>query len=238
MDLSEAFHALGSDARLKILMELMQGDRGISELSRAVGLNPVTVRYHINILLRDGLVERLPQRREGVAGRPMARFRVRPERMGGFPPRRYEMLSEILLHVVRVSLDREQWGRMLYAEGHEKGQQLIEGVEREAQISAWSPQRFVRLCLEGVMADMGVRTKVIDLQDDLVHYRAFTCPFQELALKYPDMICNYLDVGFHEGVAEKLDPDVVHERLACMGHGDPYCEYRIRWTRRIREDAE
>ncbi|MFQ5838954.1 MAG: helix-turn-helix transcriptional regulator [Thermoplasmata archaeon] len=237
-ELSEAFQALGSDARLRILQQLMRGDCSVSELARAMSLHPVTIRYHVNILLRDGLVEQLSHHREGAVGRPTTRYRIRYERMiGGFPPRHYEVLSEILLQTITESLARDRWERALYAAGRESGRQLIEAIEKDAQVSVWNPKRFVHLYMEGALANLGMQTEVVELRDDSVQYRAFTCPFQELALKYPDKICDYLDVGFHEGIAEKLGTNVVHERLACMGHGDPHCEYCVRWTEPSHEEA-
>ncbi len=229
---TDEFLTLGSDVRMKILKELLQGDRGIAELAAVVGLHPVTVRYHVNILVRDGLVEKRTQRREGEVGRPPVRFRLRHERMvGGFPPRRYQVLSEILLGIIEQSLEKEEWQRALYVAGREFGRQLIQVIERKDEVSSWSPARFVRHYLEGALAEMGLVTALADQGDDFVSYRAFTCPFQELAIKYPDKICNHLDLGFHTGVSERLGPGVIHERLACMGHGDPYCEYYVRWSR-------
>src|SRR3989304_7255143 len=63
--LAEAFQTLGSDARLRILKELLRGERAIAELAAAVGLQPVTVRYHLTVLLRDGLRGETPGPRGG-----------------------------------------------------------------------------------------------------------------------------------------------------------------------------
>ncbi len=236
--LVEAFQALGSDVRLNLLKELIKGDCDISKLAEAVRLHPVTVRYHINILVSDGLVEKLVIHREGEVGRPPIRYRIRHKGMiGRFPPRLYEMLSEILLGIIDESLSREKWERMLYDAGREAGRQMIRATEMETQITVWNPRRFVQLYLEGALANLGLVTAAVEVGNDFVQYRGFTCPFQELALKYPEKICDYLDVGFHEGVAERLGTNVRHERLACMGHDDSYCEYRVRWTE-IGEEVE
>ena len=34
-----------------------------------------------------------------------------------------------------------------------------------------------------------------------------------------------------DGVVKALGPDFEGERLNCMGHGDPYCRYKILWIR-------
>lgn len=225
-----AFHALGSEARLKLLRELLQGDRDVADLSEAVGLHPVTVRYHLNILVGDGLVQKMTTPREGEVGRPPILYRLRQkELVESFPPRRYEMLSEILLSVVGASMGEEEARRVLFQAGLRTGEDLIKALEQEGGISHWTPDRFARAYVEGAMAAMGLVASVVEQGEDSVQYRSFVCPFQELALKYPDKICDHLDAGFHQGIANALGPEVVHERLACIGHGDPHCEYRVRW---------
>lgn len=233
---SETFHALGSDSRMKILHLLVRGEHTISELAHALDLHTATVRYHLSVLLRDGLIEQGVRRLAGVVGRPTVVYRIRAEhRSAGFPPRQYELLSEILLQMVIESEERPDWGRKLYAAGHKSGTTIVRtlaGTETE-----WTPGRFVDLVLDGAFAGMGMDTQVVEMDRDRVQYRLFTCPFQELATKYPDVICDHLDVGFHEGIAAALGPDVVHERLSCIGHGNPFCEYRLRWTGPLRGEG-
>jgi len=229
---SVTFQALGSDLRLRILRELAIGDRGVAELTEALDAAAPTLRYHLGVLLQDGIVEKVPVRREGRIGRPRVQYRLRKNQViEGFPVRRYETLSEILLSVVTASLPPDRWERALYEAGHLSGRQLIAAIEKGPDGAGWNPQRFVRDCLGGHFAAMGLQTEVIDLQRDRVRYRAFTCPFQELAVKFPDRVCDHLDVGFHEGVADALGSGVTTRRLACMGHGAPYCEYSLQWTK-------
>ena len=229
---SVTFQALGSGLRLRILRELASGDRGVADLSATLDVAPATVRYHLGVLLQDGIVDKGLVHREGRIGRPRDHFRLRQSHViDGFPVRRYETLSEILLSVVTAFLPPARWQRALYEAGRASGRQLVAAIGGEVHGDGWTPERFVRDCLAGPFAAMGLQTEVVDLRKDRVQYRAFTCPFQELAVKYPDRICDHLDVGFHEGVAEGLGPGVVTRRLACMGHGAPYCEYSLRWTK-------
>ncbi|MFQ5907762.1 MAG: helix-turn-helix transcriptional regulator [Thermoplasmata archaeon] len=232
--LAEAFQALGSDVRVRILKELLQGVRDTSELIRATGLRSGSVRYHLNILIAEGLVERFTRHQEGDVGRPPIRYRLRPAGITqGIPFRQYRLLSEVLLGVIRESLPPDEQDRALYAAGKQVGQQLIDGVAGEADVGEWDPELFVRVFLQDALPRMGSLTTVMDQTEGFVRYRLMTCPFQELALKRPSMICDSFDTGFHEGVAEKLGSQVRHKRLACIGHGDPYCEYALRW-----EEAE
>lgn len=227
---SDSFQTRGSDAPLKILQELLKGDRDISGLAGSVGLRPATIRYHINILLRESLVERYTHRGEGEVGRPATRFRLRSAGMiRGFPPRQYRLLSEIFLGIIESTLDSEEREKVLYDAGWVAGQRLLESVGQNSDVSVWTPERFVQHYVAGALAAMGLVTAVADVGPSFVRYRSFTCPFQELALKHPDTICDHLVRGYHEGVAAALGTGVVHERLACMGQGDPFCEDRVRW---------
>jgi len=235
--LAEAFQTLGSDARLRILKELLRGERAIAELAAAVGLQPVTVRYHLTVLIGDGLVEKTTSHREGDVGRPPIRYHLRREGIiRGFPPRQYAMLAEMLLGIIGGSLDPGGRERALYGAGKAAGEQLVETLEREAGFSGWNPRRFVRHYLESALARMGLLTVVADIGEDFVQYRSISCPFLELALRYPEMVCDHLDAGFHEGVAAGMGSGVIHERLACMGHGDTFCEQRMKWAKKVVEE--
>ncbi len=237
--LAEAFQALGSDVRVRILKELLRGVRDTSELVRATGVRSGSVRYHLNILIGEGLVEKFTHHQEGDLGRPPVRYRLRPGGIAqGIPFRQYRLLSEVLLDVIRQSLPPEEQVRALYAAGKQVGQQLIDGVASEAEVAEWDSDLFVRVFLGDALPRMGSLITVMDQAEDFVQYRAMTCPFQELALKRPRMICDSFDKGFHEGLAERLGSQVRFKRLACIGHGDPYCEYALRWDVPSRGQSE
>jgi predicted ArsR family transcriptional regulator len=228
--LAEAFQALGSDVRVRMLKELLQGERDISELIQATGLRSGSVRYHLNILIGDGLVEKFTRHQEGDVGRPPLRYRLRPAGIAqGLPLRQYRLLSEVLLDVIRGSLSPAEQERALYGAGKQVGRRLIEAVASEADVAEWDADLFVRVFLQEALPRMGSLTTVVDRTEAAVQYRAMTCPFQELAVRRPSMICDAFDSGFHEGVAESLGSQVRFKRLACIGHGDPYCEYALRW---------
>lgn len=228
--LAEAFQALGSDVRVRILKELLRGERDTSQLVGATRLRSGSVRYHLNILISEGLVEKFTRHQEGDVGRPPIRYRLRAAGVAqGIPFRQYRLLSEVLLGVIHETLPAKEQDQALYAAGRQVGQQMMEGIAAEASVAEWDPGLFVQVFLQGALPRMGSLTTVMEQDEDLVRYRAMTCPFQELALKQTRMICDSFDKGFHEGVAESLGSQVRFRRLACIGHGDPYCEYRLRW---------
>ena len=235
---SQAFRALGSEPRLDLLRELAAGDGTVLELSRATGLRPSAVRYHLGVLLQDGLIERVSDHRDGHVGRPTNRYRLRARSVvNGFPPRHYDTLAEVLLNVLCGTLSQKERHKALYEAGRKGGRSFVATIQRGTGVGEWTPEDFVRHCVEGQMTRMGMRCQVVDARGNRVRYRAYTCPFQELAARYPEPVCDSLDAGFHDGIAEGLGPHVENRRFACLGHGDPYCEYSVMWTRaRSREE--
>src|SRR4051794_13347828 len=68
---------------------------GVSEIADLIGVHPNTVRFHLEALGGDGIVERVPDAPSGP-GRPRAGYRARPGLARG-GARRYRVLAEILL---------------------------------------------------------------------------------------------------------------------------------------------
>jgi ArsR family transcriptional regulator len=60
---ADRFRALGEPARLGILQALRRGERCVSELEDATGLNQANLSRHLQVLLSSGLVRR---RKDGL----------------------------------------------------------------------------------------------------------------------------------------------------------------------------
>lgn len=56
LKLEELFELPGWDTRKKIMEELRSGPKNAYELSKKLGLNYSTIRYHLELLQRFGLV--------------------------------------------------------------------------------------------------------------------------------------------------------------------------------------
>ncbi len=78
---------------------------------------------------------------------------------------------------------------------------------------------------------MGTKPEVVSHSENELIFQERNCLFFELAKMNPELVCNALDQGFHDGVVKALGPDFEGERLNCMGHGDAYCRYKILWNR-------
>jgi len=116
---SRVFNALSSTARLHILSSLTASEKTVAELARELRLHRITVRYHLNQLLNQGLVEETRGAATGRVGRPPLRYRATQEaRVGGFPPRRYELLGRMALEVLRETLGDRRCVERLREKGY------------------------------------------------------------------------------------------------------------------------
>ena len=85
--------------RMRILDLITTKPTKIFNIAKEVGLTPVTVRFHLQELLRLGLVEEVEER--GSVGRPKALYRATGKRAEiAFPARNYMQLSDVLMVVL------------------------------------------------------------------------------------------------------------------------------------------
>lgn len=224
-----AFSALGSGVRARILESIAASGKTIPQLARELHLHRATLRYHLEYLRSQGLVDEVEVSGPRKVGRPAARYRTsKHARVQGFPERHYDLLGQMALEAIVDAVGVEKASAFLRKKGGDVGRSLVEAAARSAGVEEWTPAAFERFVLDGLFKDFGVASEVLSRSPDSLEYRSFTCPFLELAERMPELVCNALDRGFHAGVDEALG-GVRTDRLACMGHGDPYCHYRLTW---------
>ncbi len=238
-EVPESYEALSSEARIMILNSLAASNRTVAELSKELDLHPATVRYHIKTLEAAGLVEESSREKGIRSGRPMVRYKMAPgKRIHGFPRRQYEMLSEIFLRRLKETLGEEGFMKALTEMGKESGRRTVKDLENRAQVKEWTPELFSKLFVEQTLREMGVIAETRKLDQALVVFREYICPFQELAIKYPREICEALDQGHTDGMCEAMGPGIEGAKIKCIGHGDPYCEKAIFWWERAKASAK
>lgn len=217
-----------SGARRRILEALVPGERTIPELARILGFHPATIRYHLGFLVHHDLVEERMAEAHGGRGRPPAEYRIsRHAQLAGFPPRHYELLAEIALRTL-LEMEDPSSTRRLKDQGAGFARAMVEQTVRDAGVARWGPEAFQQYILGDLFGRFGVATEVASEGKDSLTYRSLTCPFLELAERVPQLVCDALDLGFHEGIDDAVGGET--RRFACMGHGDPYCEYRTTWA--------
>ncbi len=231
-----AFAALGSRVRLRILEALAVRSMSLPELAKELDLNRTTLRYHLAVLQEQGWVrEASPDTARGI-GRPAVRYRASAHAPVGFPARHFELLGELALHALVESTGPEHAASVLRAKGSGLGQTMIQGAAARAELKAWTPDDFERIVLHGLFREFGVVGAVVARTPDGLTYRVYTCPFLELAEKMPGLVCDAMDAGFHDGIDRSMGR-VATTKRTCMGHGDPFCEYRLTWARGREEGA-
>jgi len=229
-----AYTALASWVRARMLDALTTRELTVPDLTQKLGLHRATVRYHLTFLLNQGLVEETKPTEHKGAGRPAMMYRAsRHTRLPNFPIRNFELLAQIALRTLAGEIGKERSVEILRAKGSEFGRALIDDAAEKAGIRRWTPEAFQRAVLDGTMRSFGVSSLVLSRDATSLSFRSFSCPFLEVAERMPDLVCDSLDQGFHEGIDAALG-GVRTTRVTCMGHGDSYCEYRMRWAAKMR----
>jgi predicted ArsR family transcriptional regulator len=212
---------LAAESRAELLAVLRASDRPltVAEIAQARDLSPATARFHLNLLVSAGLVERSAERR-ATAGRPVLRYEARSS-----APR-----PEPDPELVRTTDDYEQLARLLA--GHlsqgadpteaakEAGRRWSRAVEVVSPSAPLDPAAAVAQVLElmdglGFAPDHPAHTDSINLR---------RCPFEAVAREHRQVVC-----GVHQGMLEEtfkrlggsvevaaLEPFAVDEPLLCV----------------------
>lgn len=72
----EVFKAVSVRSRLKIAELLSVRAMSVDDLSEELGIKPITVRHHIEVLRRNGIIEETQEESYGKVGRPLSLFKV------------------------------------------------------------------------------------------------------------------------------------------------------------------
>jgi predicted ArsR family transcriptional regulator len=226
----ELLETFASAPRTEILDLLSKEPYSVEEIAEKVGLKPISVRFHLRKLLRLNLVEETKQR--GSLGRPRYLYRATQKHFEvAFPPRSYEHLASVLLRALQANPDQSQVSNSLRKVGVEMGSELGRGLRDKAGVNAWDGPALKKHLVEGLLVDFGTRPETVECTDKSILYRLSNCPFKELAIKYPQAICEELDDTINISLMKELDKNLDWRKLRCIGHGDDYCEYLA--TRRI-----
>ena len=179
---------------------------GIADIADRLGIHANTVRFHLETLVENGQVERGTADR-GAPGRPPQLFRA-VRGMDPMGPRHYRLLAEVL--VARLAGDPDSrhqaaeagraWGRLQASEVADQGDG--EPVGR----------------LMSMLDELGFapeRTADGDLQPIRLRH----CPFLELAVSKPEVVCP-VHLGLMEGAMDSWDAPITVDRLEAFVEPD------------------
>jgi len=117
----EAYQALSSKSRLDILKLLYKKPLSVEEIAESLGLQPITVRHHLQSLEEAGFIE-AHEERGGSVGRPRVYYKmVKTPEIVSFPRRHYLTLSNFLINTLRFTVGAKNANKLLKRVGKDIG---------------------------------------------------------------------------------------------------------------------
>jgi len=231
MNDTELGKAMSSRSRLQILDLLSRRPMSIEELSREVSLKTITVRHHVNMLKRIGLVEEHGEERRKI-GRPVLRYQSSQKPMSiQYPKRQYELLSGTLVRGLVQALGREEAADALRRIGREVGENLAREISGHKGVTHWDSEAFKKYVVEEHLSEVGAVPEIVEYDSKKIRFRMHNCVFFELAKEYPDLICENLDEGLMETLLKGTLGRGHADQTKCVVHNDAFCEYVIRFAK-------
>jgi predicted ArsR family transcriptional regulator len=224
LDGARVHRALSSPVRTRLLRLLLDaaavgegtGDDGgavvgdVRALATALGLHVNTVRAHLAVLEGAGLVRSEPEARDRP-GRPRLVYRPTDEATAVLEPSAvagvsadlgYRSLAGVLARFVASTVERPAdaateagiaWGRSLSGPP---------GTDRAAVDAEGAIRRVVTL-----LQEFGFEPERRDRDEGEVQLRLRRCPFHDVAMEQPDVVCS-VHLGLLRGVLDELGADV------------------------------
>jgi predicted ArsR family transcriptional regulator len=183
---------------------------GREQAAEAVDLPLHTVKFHLDRLVEEGLLEvdyrRLTGRTGPGAGRPSKLYRRASRQVTvSLPERRYDLVGEVLAAAVDQSM--------------REGTPIAEAVQQVAHATGSrvatdrgaTPRRTGRAAkkasLVQVLSDHGYEPRLVD--DDVC---LTNCPFDRLAIEHTDLVCG-MNLALLDGVIDGLHLEPMRARL-------------------------
>ena len=199
---AETHLALASRQRRRLLELLRAGEapRDVQELAAATGLHVTTVRFHLDLLRRAGLVDSRSQPR-GTRGRPRTVYTAVDHAEAGGYPALTRLLAAHLADTAEARIVRAERAGMDWAA------ELTAEAGQPPQVSAQDAARTVT----GLFADLGFDPELVD---DEAHcqIRLHACPFRDAARAHPEVVCS-VHLGLLRGTLTRLGAPPTTARL-------------------------
>ncbi len=221
MDLATRAAGIGAlaDPTRRLLYEYVAAQPepvGREQAAAALDIAPHNVNFHLDRLVAEGLLEveyrRLSGRTGPGSGRPSKLYRRGSrEFVVSLPPRRYDLVADLLASAVARAADGVPLDEALSHAARDEGRAL--GTAADVP----EPEELDRMAV--VLASQGYEPirepEIITLNN---------CPFDALAQKHTALICG-VNRDFVEGVADGLSCDQV---AACLEPGVGRCCVTVR----------
>lgn len=194
------------------------------QISKVLGIGIRSVKAHLNELVNahlvDALEETLPPGKKAKVYKVASLARTL-----GFPPRSYEQLSEALIMGLVSSLGEKSAKMVLRDIGLSVGERLGRSLLADTDSTTLTMNEYAKLVVNRLLVAQKTYPRLLRQRGSEITYEQFNCPYQELADRMPRLVCDVLDEAVHDGLDRALN--VKTTRLACKGHGDPSCRFRV-----------
>lgn len=150
------------------------GPATVDDLTRATGVVPVTVRAHLGVLERDGLVTGAGVR-SGRAGRPRIYYSLTTRAREVFP-KSYDQLALRVIGTIAGPAAQK-------AVFHQAGSAWAERLRRE--IEGLDPDQRIEMGVRALTAS-GCEAEWVPEQGSLV-VRLHNCPYSNVVQQFPDL---------------------------------------------------
>ncbi|MCP4138820.1 MAG: winged helix-turn-helix transcriptional regulator [Chloroflexi bacterium] len=197
--------------RDKILQALLRKPGStINDLAEAVGINPISVRHHLNNLQATGLII-AEEERHGV-GRPRLVYTLTDKGSEKFPTR-YLRLTSRLLNQLKETLPKPMVKDLFsqvalnLAEEHES--ELV-NLNIEERLDA----------IQKLLGEEGFTVEWEKL-DEQYHIHEVSCPYHKVGQNHPE-ICSMDQTLISEMLA------LPAEQVQCILSGDERCTYVVK----------
>lgn len=196
--------------REKILQTLMRNPRStIQELAEAVGINPISVRHHLNSLQMAGLIG-AEEERHGV-GRPRQVYSLTEDGLEHFPTRYLRLTSRLLTQM------KEKLPEAVVSEMFAKVASDL-ADRHEAQLKNMNVEERLDTMKE-LLAEEGFVVEW-EKKGDSYHIHEITCPYLQVGQNHPE-VCTVDQTLISRMLA------LPAEKIQCILSGAAHCTYVI-----------
>jgi predicted ArsR family transcriptional regulator len=207
------------DRRQQVLDTIQQATEpvGVAEIADHLNVHPNTARFHIETLVNEGIIDRVPDTPSGP-GRPRVGYRARPGLARG-GARRYRELAELLLGHLSATSDDPTAAAT--AVGRTWGAHLVHRPAPLHDVTRSDAVERLTVMLDEL--DFAPEP-VADRPGPPDRVRLRHCPFLELAEPHRDLVCP-LHLGLMQGALAELRAPITvtalipfAEPTACLAH--------------------
>lgn len=198
------------DTRWGILRHLREsGHASAQDLGKVLGMSPVSIHYHLNVLQREGLVE--PQAVRRSVGRPHFVYSLRQSARELFP-QSYHRLADRLLDDLK--------SRMSEHEIFELFSRIAADIaaEHAPALDGKTPDQKIDALIE-LLGEEGFLARVEKVKGQF-RLTQYGCPYYYVVERHPE-VCQ-LDLNL---ISSALMAPV--ERAGCVLHGDDVCTFVV-----------